>query len=204
MCSSLEQQNLLTRALRKSKSGNGLGGLVIIGRKYIVKACVTDRLHEPFSVFTGQCSSYPIEITCASFQPSLHLYVPLSDVLSLFPHRPIQRRLKTNTRWKKDRGDLHIRTRQPVQRIEAQARILNQNRSTDGSGSSAALLGRDVVESALDLGEVERLVADLDAGRLEDGAHLQQFVGVARYEIDYRLRHLVFLPPFFLWSPIFL
>jgi hypothetical protein len=84
--------------------------------------------------------------------------------------------------------DLHIWARQAAQRVEAQARVFDQDRALDlnetktsavcvysrrrggregetyGLGGALALVRRHLLHGALDLDEVERLVVYLDGG----------------------------------------
>jgi hypothetical protein len=91
--------------------------------------------------------------------------------------------------------NLHIRSRQAFEGIEAQASILDEDGAADLVGGDPALLKRDLFHGALQLGQVDILRVDRD-GRFEDVLDLAQLVGVAGDEVDHwRCCHFFFWPP---------
>src|SRR5690348_4385696 len=102
--------------------------------------------------------------------------------------------------------DAHVRPRQAVQGVEAEAGVLDQDGALDlrdsvleaglglahsgrkgvckyQVGCPSALVARDFLEGTLDLKQVQGLALDLDGG-FQDRLDFAEFVGVARYEVD--------------------
>ena len=86
---------------------------------------------------------------------------------------------------------LDVGTGQAVERVEAEQRVLAHDGASGGGRGEDALLPRDVLGLALELGQVQGAVADGEGQRragVEDGRHLLEFFGVAGDEGELRLR----------------
>lgn len=170
---------------------------------FAVAGLASAREH-PFSSFPSFLFLAPLSLITSLLPVPIYL-VPrvsirssylISSHTTLLPSlmSPIPRETKRRGKEKTDRKskeknpwgqeDLHIRPRQPVEGVEAEARVLDEHGPAHEVGGDAALLARHVLERPLDLGQVERLAAHGDARGLEDGAHLGQLVRVAGDEVD--------------------
>ena len=168
-------------APRETEGGDGLGRLVFVRRQKVVQTLVADRSHEPF---TGKVNGVLVKPSC----------LPNSRPAPAEPPTPPQLPKKALMGYSLlHGGDSHIRTRQAVEGVEAEAGILDEDGALDGVGGGATLLDGDLVDGALDLGQVEGLAAHLDGG-LEDGLDLGQLVGVAADKVyDRGRRHVVWV-----------
>lgn len=81
-------------------------------------------------------------------------------------------------------------TWQSTQSVEAQARVLNDDRALDMFGRFLALFDADLVHFALPLGQIDLARNQLTRKVLaQNGHHFFQFLGIARNKCDW-FRHL--------------